>query len=97
MDLVSRNELVVEEFAPSTAVGKVLGNFAVPLGLWAIALLLAGQAILPDYLSGLKIHGPYLVLTSGLLLSLAFRRGRAFFVLLSFTLAYFAFVFFLER
>ena len=34
---------------------------------------------------------------SGLLLSLAFRRGRAFFVLFSFTLAYFAFVFFIER
>ena len=97
MDLVSHNEFVVEEFTPSTAIGKVLGNFAVPLGLWAIALLLAGQAILPDYLSGLKIHGPYLVLASGLLLSLAFRRGRAFFVLLSFTLAYFAFVFFIER
>ncbi|MBI3529983.1 MAG: GGDEF domain-containing protein [Betaproteobacteria bacterium] len=97
MDLVSHNEFVVEDFTPSTAVGKVLGNFAVPLGLWGIALLLAGHATLPDYLSGLKIHGPYLVLTSGLLLSLAFRRGRAFFVLLSFTLAYFAFVFFLER
>ena len=97
MDLVSRNEFVVEEFTPSVAIGKVLGNFAVPLGLWAIALLLAGHAILPDYLVGLKIHGPYLVLTSGLLLSLAFRRGRAFFVLFSFTLAYFAFVFFMER
>jgi GGDEF domain-containing protein len=43
------------------------------------------------------MHGPYLALTGGLLLSLAFRRGRAFFVLLSFTLAYFAFVFFVER
>ena len=97
MELVSRNEFVVEEFAPSVAVGKVLGNFSVPLGLWGIALLLAGHTILPDYLSGLKLHGPYLVLTSGLLLSLAFRRGRAFFVLLSLTLAYFAFVFFIER
>ena len=97
LDLVSPNEFVVEEFTPSVAIGKALGNFTGPLGLWAIGLLLTGHAILPDYLSGLKIHGPYLVLTSGLLLSLAFRRGRAFFVLLSFTLAYFAFVFFLER
>lgn len=97
MDLVGRNGFVVDEFTPSTAIGKVLGNFAMPLGLWGIALLLAGHAILPDYLSGLKIHGPYLILASGLLLSLAFRRGRAFFVLLSFTLAYFAFVFFLEH
>jgi len=34
---------------------------------------------------------------SGILLSLAFTRGRAFFVLLSFALAYFAFIFILER
>lgn len=97
LDLISRNEFVVEEFTPSIAIGKAIGNFTVPLGLWAIALLLAGHVILPDVLSGLKIHGPYLVLTSGLLLSLSFRRGRAFFALLSFTFAYFAFVFFLER
>jgi diguanylate cyclase (GGDEF)-like protein len=97
VDLVGRNEFVVEESAASTAIGKVLGNFAVPLGLWGIALLLAGRAVLPNYLSGFKIHGPYLILMSGLLLSLAFRRGLAFFVLFSLTLAYFAFVFFLEH
>lgn len=97
MDLVNRNEFVVEQFTPSVAIGKLLGNFAVPLGLWAIALALAAYAILPGSLSGLKIHGPYLVLTSGLLLSLAFRRGRAFFVLLSFTFAYLAFVLFLQH
>ena len=97
MDLVSRNEIVVDEFAPSTAIGKMLGNFAVPLGMWGVALLLAGYATLPQYLSGLKIHGPYMILASGILLSLAFTRGRAFFVLLSFAFAYFAFVFILER
>ena len=96
MDLVGRTEFVVEEFASSNAIGKVVVNFFVPLGLWAIAVLLAGYAVLPGYLSGLKVHGPYLVLASGLLLSLAFRRGRAFFVLLSFAIAYLAFVFFLE-
>jgi diguanylate cyclase (GGDEF)-like protein len=97
VDLVGRNEFVVEEFPASAAIGKVLRNFAVPLCLWAIALLLASRAVLPTYLSGLKVHGPYLILLSGLLLSLAFRRGRAFFVLLSFALAYFAFVFFIEH
>ena len=97
MDLVSRNEFVVEESTASVAIGKVLGNFAVPLALWAVAVLLAGHAVLPGYLSGLKIHGPYLILASGLLLSLAFRHGRAFFVLFSFMLAYLAFVFVIER
>lgn len=96
-DLVGESDFLVEEFDPYTAIGKVVGDFAMPLGLWAIALLLAGNPILSDSLSGLKIHGPYLILTGGLLLSLAFRRGRAFFVLLSLTVAYFAFLFFLER
>ncbi len=97
VDLVNRSEFVVEDFAPFAAIGRVLAKFAMPLGLWGISLLLAGYATLPHYLSGLKIHGPYLILTSGILLSLAFMRGRAFFVLLSFALAYFAFAFFLER
>ncbi|HVY04837.1 MAG TPA: GGDEF domain-containing protein [Burkholderiales bacterium] len=98
MDLVSRYEIVVEDFSnASIAIGKAANNFVVPLALWGIALLLAGYAVLPSYLSGLKVHGPYLVLFGGLMLSLVFRRGRAFFVLLSLTLAYFAFVFFFQR
>jgi diguanylate cyclase (GGDEF)-like protein len=96
LDLAGHNEFVIEGSTASTTVGKVLSNFAVPLGLWGIALLLASRAVLPTYLSGLKVHGPYLILLSGLLLSLAFRRGRAFFVLFSFALAYFAFVHFLQ-
>ena len=95
--LVGGSNFLIEEFDSYTAIGKVIGDFEMPLGLWGIALLLAGNPILPDSLSGLKIHGPYLVLTSGLLFSLAFRRGRAFFVLLSLAVAYFAFLFFLER
>ena len=97
VNLVSRPEFVVEDFAPFAAISKVLVNFSMALGLWGIGVLLAGYATLPHFLSGLKIHGPYLILASGILLSLAFRRGRAFFVLLSFTLAYFAFVVILER
>ena len=97
MDMAGRNEWVVDDFIPSIAIGKALGVFAVPLGLWAFSLLLAVRAALPDYLSGLIIHGPYLLLAAGLLLSLAFRLGRAFFVLLSLTLAYFSFVFVLVQ
>ena len=97
MDLASRSEFVVEDSAASKSIGRALNNFAVPLGVGAIALLLAGRVVLPGFLSGLKVHGPYLVLFGGVLLSLAFRRGRAFFVLLSLALAYFAFLFFVER
>lgn len=97
VDLASRNEFVVEDSAVSKKIGRVLNNFALPLGLGAIALILAGRVVLPGFLSGLKVHGPYLVLFGGLLLSLAFRRGRAFFVLFSLTLAYFAFIFFVDR
>jgi diguanylate cyclase (GGDEF)-like protein len=97
VDLAGRYGWVVDEYLPSIVIGKAIGIFALPIGLWAMALVLAGRAALPDYLSGLVIHGPYLLLTGGLLLSLAFRQGRAFFVLLSLTLAYFVFVFVLER
>ena len=97
VDLASRSEFVVEDSAVSKTIGKVLNNFALPLGLGAIALLVAGRVAVPGFLSGLKVHGPYLVLFGGLLLSLAFRRGRAFFVLFSLTLAYFAFVFFVQH
>ena len=97
VDLASRNEFVVEDSAVAKKIGRVLNNFALPLGLGAIALIVAGRVALPAFLSGLKIHGPYLALFGGLLLSLAFRRGRAFFVLLSLTLAYFAFIFFIDR
>ncbi|MEO8004221.1 MAG: GGDEF domain-containing protein [Betaproteobacteria bacterium] len=97
MDLASRSEFVVEDSAASKTIGRVLNNFALPLGLGAIALIVAGRIALPAFLSGLKIHGPYLVLFGGLLLSLAFRRGRAFFVLFSLTLAYFAYIFFIQH
>jgi diguanylate cyclase (GGDEF)-like protein len=97
VDLASRNEFVVEDSGVSKTIGRVLNNFALPLGLGAIALIIAGRVALPGFLSGLKIHGPYLVLFGGLVLSLAFRRGRAFFVLLSLALAYFAFIFFVDR
>lgn len=97
VDLASRSEFVVEDSAVSKKIGRVLNNFALPLGLGAVALIIAGRVALPAFLSGLKIHGPYLVLFGGLLLSLAFRRGRAFFVLLSLTLAYFAYIFFVQH
>ncbi|HEX4986396.1 MAG TPA: GGDEF domain-containing protein [Burkholderiales bacterium] len=87
----------VEGFDATEALGKALNNFAVPLGIWTVALLLAGGATLPDFLSGLRVHGPYLVLLGGLLLSLAFRIGRAFFVLASLAAAYFAFLLFVDR
>ena len=88
---------MVERFPPFTAIGISLRNFAVPLVLWWLAILLAGHAVFPDLLSGLQVHGPYIVFLTGIWLSLAFRQGRAFFVLLTLAVAYLAYVFFKEQ
>ncbi|MFL6579567.1 MAG: diguanylate cyclase [Burkholderiales bacterium] len=90
MELLDRRGFVVEHFAPFTAVAISLRNFAVPLLLWWLAILLAGYAVFPDLLSGLKVHGPYFVFLTGIWLSLAFRQGRAFFVLLTLAFGYLA-------
>jgi len=97
LELLDRRGFVVEHFAPFTAVGISLRNFAVPLVLWWLAILLAGYAAFPDLLSGLKVHGPYFVFLTGIWLSLAFRQGRAFFVLLTLAFAYLAHIFLREH
>jgi diguanylate cyclase (GGDEF)-like protein len=97
VELLGGRGIVVERFPPFTAIGISLRNFAVPLVLWWLTILLAGHAVFPDLLSGLQVHGPYIVFLTGIWLSLAFRQGRAFFVLLTLAVAYLAYVFFKEQ
>jgi|SRR4051812_25077920 len=97
MALLDGRGIVVEGFPPFTTIGISLRNFAMPLVLWWLAILLAGHAVFPDLLSGLKVHGPYIVFLTGIWLSLALRQGRAFFVSLTLAFAYLAYVFFKEQ
>jgi diguanylate cyclase (GGDEF)-like protein len=97
MDLAGRTRFVIDDSTFSEVAGKALGNFAVPMGVLGAALLVVGYApALPGDLPALKIHGPYVALGVGLLLSLAFRRGRALFAILSLLVSYFCFRFYLE-
>lgn len=52
---------------------------------------------LPASLAGLRVYGVYLLLALGMLVSLAFRRGRVLFALLALALAYFGHRVFLQH
>lgn len=76
---------------------RALLSVAVPSAVLLIAYLLVPWLPgVPASLAGLKVYGPYIVLALGLAVSLAFRRGRVFFALLSLALAYAGFRFFLQ-
>ena len=64
--------------------------------LVAASLLVSYVNALPSSLAGLKVYGAYIVLALGLLISLAFRRGRALFAVLTLAVAYVSFRFFLQ-
>jgi len=61
----------------------------VPLSaLWATLLALPRLADLPASFSGLALYAPHIALALGLLVSIAFRRGRIFFSLVNLGLAW---------
>ncbi len=75
-----------------------LFNLAMPGAVLLAAYVLVPHAgALPSSLAGLKVYGPYIVLALGLTVSLAFRRGRPMFGLLTLAAAYLGFQFFLQR
>ena len=82
--------------APAAAVRAAFETFALPTAaLAASVLLIAYTPKLPDVLSPLRLYAPYLALGVALLISLAFKRGRALFAILSLLLAYDGFRLFL--
>ncbi len=82
--------------ATSDVVGRAIGNFALPMAVLGASFLLVGyMPELPDFLSALRMYGPYFTLGVGLLISLAFKRGRALVAILSLMLAYAGFRLFL--
>jgi len=71
------------------AVRAAFDTFALPVAvLAACVFLIAYTPGLPEVLSPLQLYAPYLTLGVGLLVSLAFKRGRALFAILSLLLAY---------
>jgi diguanylate cyclase (GGDEF)-like protein len=71
---------------------QTLRNFAAPAFILGLALLLSEYLPnLPGPLAALKSYGPPLVLIAGALVSVAFKRGRALFAILSLAVAYLVF------
>lgn len=68
---------------------RALLALGVPLAaLWAALLALPRLGELPASFSGLRLYAPHIALGTGLLISIAFRRGRIFFALVNLTLAW---------
>ena len=89
MPATSQPAFVLDEPSFEEAAAKAAGNFVLPLFIVCGSFLLASYAPdLPDFFGVLKIYAPYVTLGLGLLIALAFKRGRALFAVLSLLIAY---------
>jgi GGDEF domain-containing protein len=71
---------------------RLLLNFAVPCAVLAAAWLAApALSTLPPSLAGLRIYGAWALLALGIVIALAFRRGRIVFALLTLAAAHAAY------
>ena len=96
MDMGDHGGFVAAGIAPAWTFRATVETFALPLATFAASVLLIVFAPeLPDFLSPLRLYAPYLALGVGLLISLAFKRGRALFAILSLLVAYACFRLFL--
>lgn len=87
--MIGRAGLFTDEASFAEVVSKAVGNFTVPIAVLATAAVLVGATSgLPELPAVLKFYGPYFTLGVGLLISLAFKRGRALFAIVSLMLAY---------
>lgn len=89
MHMTSQPVFVLDEPSFAEVAAKAAGNFVLPLLIVCASFLLASYAPdLPEFFEVLKIYAPYFTLGVGLLIALAFKRGRALFAVLSLLIAY---------
>lgn len=89
MQTTSQPVFVLDEPSFAEVAAKAAGNFVLPLLIVCVSFLLASYAPdLPEFFEVLKIYAPYFTLGVGLLIALAFKRGRALFAVLSLLIAY---------
>jgi len=89
MHTTSQPAFVLDEPSFSEVAGKALGNFILPILIICASFLLVSYVPdLPDFFTVLKIYAPYFTLGVGLMVALAFKRGRALFAVLSLLIAY---------
>jgi len=71
---------------------RTLVSLAVPVAVLAAAFYIAGHsAELPASLAGLRVYGAYVVIALGIVVSLAFGRGRALFAVVCLAISYLAY------
>jgi diguanylate cyclase (GGDEF)-like protein len=89
MQTTNQPAFVLDEPTFTEVVSRAAGNFTLPILIVCASFLLVTYAPeLPDFFVVLKIYAPYFTLGVGLLVALAFKRGRALFAILSLLLAY---------
>jgi len=92
MNLSDHGAYVAAGSSPAEALRATFASFALPVALLAVsALAIRFTPGLPESLAPLRLYAPYLSLGVGLLISLAFKRGRALFAILSLLVADIAF------
>lgn len=95
--MISDTKFVVEHAPNPNAPGRAFGNFVLPLSVvCAFALLADNFASLPAFLAELLVGVPYYMLGLGLILSVAFKRGRVLVTTLALIIAYAGFRFLIE-
>lgn len=89
MHTTTQPAFVLDEPSFAEVAAKAAGNFMLPLVIVCASFLLASYTPeLPEFFAVLRIYAPYFTLGVGLLIALAFKRGRALFAILSLLIAY---------
>jgi diguanylate cyclase (GGDEF)-like protein len=98
VDISEPGRFVAGSASPGEVARIGWGIFALPVAVLAVsALLIRATPTLPGMLHSLRLYGPYATLGAGLIVSLAFKRGRALFAVLTLLLAYTGFAIFLAQ
>jgi len=98
VDFSEAGRFVASGASPGDVARTGWGIFALPVAVLAVsAVLIRATPALPDVLEPLRVYGPCLTLGAGLVVSLAFKRGRALFASLTLLLAYAGFAIFLAQ
>lgn len=89
MQTTTQPAFVLDEPTFAEVASRAVGNFSLPILILCATFLIVSYAPeLPDFFAVLKIYAPYFTLGVGLLVALAFKRGRALFAILSLLVAY---------
>ena len=89
MQTTSQPAFILDEPSYVESIAKAAGNFLLPIAIVCASFLLVSYVPdLPDFFTVLRLYAPYFTLGVGLLVALAFKRGRALFAVLSLLIGY---------